>query len=77
MPKKEMVVVDGINVVKKHQKNRRTRSAGQIIEKPMPVHVSNVGLEEGGKAVRVGYVIEKDGDKTTKVRVAKPTGKKI
>ena len=67
------VVVEGVNTVKRHQKNRRTRSQGQIIEKDMPVHASNVALTEGGKAVRVGYSIE-DGKK---VRVARPSGKKI
>jgi large subunit ribosomal protein L24 len=69
----EQVVIEGVNVVKKHQKNKRTRSQGQIIEKSMPIHVSNVALMEGDKAVRVGYAVE--GEK--KVRVARPSGKKI
>lgn len=69
----EQVVIEGVNEVKRHQKNRRTRSQGQIIEKSMPIHVSNVSLMEGDKAVRVGYKIE-DGKK---IRVARPSGKKI
>ena len=69
----EQVVIEGVNVVKRHQKNRRTRSQGQIIEKSMPIHVSNVALMEGDKTVRVGYTTE--GDK--KVRVSRKTGKKI
>ncbi|MFW6210160.1 MAG: 50S ribosomal protein L24 [Patescibacteria group bacterium] len=73
----DQVIVDGIGVVKRHQRNRRLRSQGQIIEKPMPVHVSNVALVEDGKPVRVGYVIEGEGEKQTKVRVSKKTGKKI
>ena len=77
LPITEQVVLDGINMATRHQKSRRTRSQGQIIEKSMPIHVSNVALLEGGKAVRVGYSVEKDGDKTKKVRVARPSGKKI
>ena len=73
----EQVVIEGVNVVKRHQKNRRTRSQGQIIEKSMPMHVSNVSLLEGEKAVRAGYTVEGEGDKRKKVRVARPSGKKI
>ena len=69
----EKVVVEGINVATKHQKNRRVRSQGQIIEKSAPVHVSNVALVVDKKPVRVGYKVE-DGKK---VRVARPSGKKI
>lgn len=73
----EQVVIEGINEVKRHQKNRRSRSQGQIIEKSMPIHVSNVSLMEGDKAVRAGYVFEGEGDKRKKVRIARPSGKKI
>ena len=75
--KTEQVVVEGVNLVKKHQKNKRTRSQGQIIEKSAPIHVSNVALLEGDKPVRVGYVFEGEGDKRKKVRVARPSGKKL
>jgi large subunit ribosomal protein L24 len=71
------VVVDGVNVVKRHKRNRRTRSQGQIIEKPMPIDVSNVALTEGGKPVRVGYQFEGEGKKRKKIRIARPSGKKI
>jgi large subunit ribosomal protein L24 len=73
----DQVIVDGLNVSKRHQKNRRTRSQGQIIEKSMPLHASNVALMEGDKTVRVGYTFEGEGDKRTKVRVSKASGKKI
>ena len=53
------------------------RSQGQIVDKSMPIHVSNVSLIEGKKAVRAGYVFEGEGDKRKKVRVARPSGKKI
>lgn len=73
----DQVVIEGLNVAKRHQKNRRARSQGQIIEKSMPIHVSNVALVEGDKAVRAGYVFEGEGEKRKKVRVSKATGKKI
>lgn len=71
------VIIEEVNVVKRHQKNRRTRSQGQIIEKSMPIHVSNVSLVEGDKAVRAGYIFEGEEEKRKKVRVSKATGKKI
>jgi large subunit ribosomal protein L24 len=73
----DQVVIEGVNEVKRHQKSKRARSQGQIVEKSMPIHVSNVSLMEGDKAVRVGYVIEGEGEKRKKVRVARPSGKKI
>jgi large subunit ribosomal protein L24 len=76
-PRLDSVLIEGVNVVKRHQKNRRTRSQGQIIEKSMPVHVSNVSLVEGDKPVRAGYTFEGEGEKRKKVRVARPSGKKI
>lgn len=77
LKEKNQVLVTEVNVVTKHQKNRRTRSQGQIIERPMPINASNVALMEGGKPVRVGYKIEGEGDKAKKVRVSKKTGKTI
>lgn len=73
----EQVVIEGVNVAKRHQKNRRTRSQGQIIEKSMPIHVSNVALMEGDKTVRVGYKMEGEGKDMKKVRVSRASGKKI
>lgn len=73
----DQVIVESINVVKRHTKNRRSRSQGQIIEKSMPLHVSNVALMDGEKPVRVGYEFEGEGEKQKKVRVARPTGKKL
>ncbi len=75
--KTDQVVIEGVAVVKRHQKNRRTRSQGQIIEKSMPIHVSNVALFEGDKAVRAGYTHEGEGDKRKKVRISRTSGKKI
>lgn len=77
LPRTEQVVIEGMNMVKKHQKNRRSRSQGQIIDLSLPIHVSNVALLEGNKPVRVGYSIEGEGEKRKKVRVARPSGKKL
>ena len=73
----EKVIVSGVNVATKHQKNRRMRSQGQMIERETPIHVSNVALVDGKKPVRVGYQFEGEGAKRTKVRVARQTGNKI
>jgi large subunit ribosomal protein L24 len=68
------VVVGGINMVKRHTKASKT-SAGGIIAKEAPLHVSNVSLidTKSGKPTRVGYKIEGD----SKVRVSKRSGDKI
>lgn len=49
IPKKDMLVIDGVNVVKKHRRANQQSRAGQIIEKSMPIHVSNVKLAEAKK----------------------------
>ncbi len=72
-PAREQVIVEGLNLITKHQKNRQVRSQGQIIKKSAPIHISNVALLEGKKAVRVGYKLE--GGK--KLRVSKKTGKAV
>ena len=73
-PKQDQVVVAGINTAKRHQRARRANEQAGIIDKDMPIHVSNVMLLHKGKPVRVGYRIEADG---TKVRVARPSGEVI
>jgi large subunit ribosomal protein L24 len=75
--KTEQVLIEGLNVATKHEKSKRRGSQGQIIEKSMPIHISNVSLLEGKKPVRVGYIFEGEGDKRKKVRVARPSGKKL
>lgn len=73
LPQTDQVIVEGVNVATKHQKNRRMRSHGQIIEMERPVHVSNVALVVDGKPTRVGYTVT-DGKKE---RIAKKTGKAV
>ncbi len=69
IPKKQRVIVEGVNIVKKHQKPTQTTQGG-IIEKPAPIHVSNVMLvcPKCGKPTRVGFTFLEDG---TKVRMCK------
>jgi large subunit ribosomal protein L24 len=70
-PKENKVMVDGINVAKKHQKSTRATMQGGIIDKEMPIDASNVALLSEGKPTRVGYRFEANGKK---VRIAKATG---
>ncbi len=69
------VVVEGVNVVKKHQKpNPQLEQAGGIIEKEASIHVSNVAIvNREGKADRVGFRVE-DGKK---VRFFKSNGELV
>jgi large subunit ribosomal protein L24 len=46
-PKENKVIVSGINMLKKHQKPRKSGEKGQIVEMAMPIHVSNVRKSEG------------------------------
>ncbi|MDF1484969.1 50S ribosomal protein L24 [Ramlibacter sp. H39-3-26] len=71
------LVVDGINLVKKHTKpNPLKGTAGGIVEKSMPIHQSNVAIVNpaSGKADRVGIKLQADG---TRVRVFKSSGEEI
>lgn len=45
-PKKDLVLVSGVNVVKRHQRSRSSEGKGQIVDKAMPIHVSNVKLKK-------------------------------
>jgi large subunit ribosomal protein L24 len=71
------LVVEGINLVKKHTKpNPMAGSQGDIVEKTMPIHQSNVAIYNAttGRADRVGIKILADG---SKVRVFKSSGEEI
>ena len=75
LPKQNKVMVEGINIVKKHIRPKKSGQKGQIIELPAPLSVSNVKLLclKCNKAVRVGY---KTIDKK-KNRICKRCGKEI
>jgi len=65
MPKEGKVIVEGVNVAKKHQKARTATMQGGIIDKDMPIPVSNVAMVgTDGRPTRVGYKMNPDGSKT-------------
>ncbi len=73
IPAKGKVIVDGVNRARKHQKPTRATQQGGVIDKDMPIDVSNVAVisPRDGKPTRVGYRIEGSG---TKVRICKRSG---
>ncbi len=75
LPSEDKVVVDGVNVMKKHRKARRDGAKGERVEMPFPIHVSNVMLvcPHTGKPTRIGYATE-GGEK---VRISRKSGKQI
>jgi len=74
MPKAEKLIVEGLNMVKRHTKASQTDPQGGIKNKEAAVHVSNVAIVDSkGNPTRVGFRV--DGDK--KVRFAKTTGEVI
>lgn len=73
--KKDKVVVEGVNVVKKHVKPNG-QTAGSIVEMEAPIHVSNVMMidPKTNKRTRIGHTTNKDGKK---VRVAKKSNQNL
>ncbi len=67
MPRENKVLVEGINIVKKHQRPTKQGQKGQTIEKPMPVHASNVASTEKSS---------KPAKKEKKAKVVKAKAKK-
>lgn len=75
LPKKKRVIVEGVNLRKKHVRPKRMGEKGQIIERPSPISVSNVKLvcSKCGKATRIGYKIVEG----KKFRICKKCGQEI
>ena len=69
-PKKNTVLVEGVNMITKHTKPSMANQQGGIIHQEGPIDISNVMYVHKGKATRVGFKM--DGDK--KLRFAKSTG---
>ena len=77
-PKKDRVFVEGLNMIKRHQRPQQTaggQTAGGVIEREGPIHVSNVMLidPKDNKPTRVGIEVV-DGNR---VRVAKRSGQRL
>ena len=75
-PKVNKVVVEGVNVHKRHKKPTQQNPEGTIVEMYVPIDASNVAIVDPKtkKATRVGYAVDKDGKK---VRIAKKSGSKL
>ena len=74
-PKLNKAIVSDVNKVKKHQKPGNNEPGG-IVEKEMPIHISNLNYfdPKSNKGVRIGFKLNKDGKK---IRVNKKTGAEI
>ncbi|WP_228852331.1 50S ribosomal protein L24 [Aegicerativicinus sediminis] len=71
---KDKALVEGVNIVKKHNKPSAQNPQGGIVEKEAPIHISNLSLlNKKGETTRVGYKME--GDK--KVRYSKKSNEVI
>ena len=75
-PKDNKVTVEGINIVKKHQKPNKAYPQGGIIEMTKPIWTSKVAVIDPAtkKPSRIGYKIDKEGNKS---RIYKSSGKEI
>ena len=71
IPRKKLILVEGVNIAKKHQKPQGQTMQGGVIDKSMPLNVSNVALVVKKKAGRVSYRFDKNGKK---YRVLAQTG---
>jgi len=75
-PKEGKVLVEGININKKHVRPKRSGEKGQIVQKPTPIYASKVRIicPKCGKATRISYKLTKDGKK---YRICKKCGGEI
>ena len=75
IPSKDRVIVEGVNMVKKHTKPNSKQPQGGIVEQEAGIHISNLQLidPKSGKPTRVGYKMVDD----KKVRYAKKSGEEI
>jgi len=73
---RERVYVEGLNIIKRHQRARTMQEQGGIVEAPGPIHVSNVQLLDpsDNRPTRVGVKRDEGG---RRVRVAKRSGEEI
>lgn len=75
LPKRDLVLLDGVNKVKRHQRPTAQNRKGQIIDKPMPIHASNVMIldPKSGKPTRIKISREAG----ARGRVAKKSGQAL
>ena len=73
-PKKERIIIEGVNLIKRHTRPSQDNPQGGIVEREGALHISNVMVVQGGKPTRIGYKKLEDG---SKVRISKRTGEEI
>ena len=71
--KNDTVIVEGANMITKHQKPSAANANGGIVNKEAPIHISNVMYLHKGKPTRIGFKVENG----KKVRIAKTTGEVV
>lgn len=80
-PKKERVIVEGVNIIKRHTKANQQFPQGGIIEKEAPLHISNVMLVDPktNEATRIGnkIIIDDKTGKKRRIRVSKISGEML
>lgn len=80
LPKENKILVEGVNLKKRHQKPKKSGEKGQIITKPAPIDVSSAKIicSKCGKAARIGYKIMPNvkGQKS-KARICKKCGQEV
>lgn len=69
-PKKQRIIIEGVNFIKKSMRPSQDNPNGGIVEKEASLHISNVMILQGGEVSRVGYKVLDDG---SKVRIFKKT----
>ena len=79
LPKEDRVVVEGVNMAKRHTAPNVAHPQGGVVPREASLHVSNVALRDPktGKATRVGYKFVGEGAQRRKVRIAKGSGVQI
>jgi len=77
IPKENRVIVEKVNIVKKHVRPRKTGEKGKVLEIPAPISVSNVKLicKKCKKPTKISYKIVLKKGKKVKVRICKKCGK--
>jgi large subunit ribosomal protein L24 len=77
-PERERIIVEGVNIIKRHSKPNQRNPQGGIVQREAPIHVSNVMLldPKNNQITRVGTRVVKDDTtgKKRRMRVAKATG---
>ena len=73
-PKKNMVIIEGVNFRKRSSRPTQENPSGGFIEREAPLHISNVMVVNNGTPTRVGYKVLDDG---AKIRISKKTEEEI